>query len=79
MIESGTEIEQAVANDNAQIVGRLWAQPDSQDSQSIRLLLRNNLALAMFEPLENFDYVPKVFLCPDQFELRAVERMGHAT
>lgn len=64
MVKSGTEIEQTVSDDQSQIIRRLGTQPDSQDSHLIRLLLRKNLALAMFESFENFHYARFVEIGP---------------
>jgi hypothetical protein len=81
VIQSGANIEKAISDDDGEIARGLRSEPNTEKSrvQVIRVYLREKLALAMFEPLADFGYDLKVLVCPDQFELGAVERMSHAT
>ena len=71
MIESRSNVEEKVANDRADSRGRL-RQLHAQTQIAINVLLGNDLALAITEPVQNLEYGCQMFLCPDQFETRTL-------
>lgn len=73
VVETGSQIEQTIPDDDAQEERRMGKQTDDQGGVTIRVQLWDKRALAIAQYIPDFPYRVEMFFCPIELQADAIE------